>query len=464
MNAPAGVGPLDRGLDRAAGARLIPGNAVRHLIDGPQAYGAMLELIGTAHRWVHFENYIIRSDRTGQMFADHLIAAVKRGVRVRVLYDHFGSWRTRRSYWTALRNAGAAVRAHNPVNPLRPVRSLRRDHSKYVATDGVGAVVGGICIGDEWAGSQEQNRAPWRDTAALVTGPAVPALEYAFVRRWQAAGGRDTEKIPAEPEPCGDATVRVIDGVPGRGRLYRTIELLVTAAQERVWITDAYMLVPSPLYASLLAAARDGVDVRLLLPGKTDLPWIRDLTRVGYRELLDAGVRVWEWYEPVLHAKTVVVDDHWFKVGSSNLNPSSLFANHEMDVLVDQKEATAKAIHQFRRDLGKAVEIVRRPRRVPEKLAARLPPAIVRSQPAAPMSLPPATARELSRRAAVTLRHVAGGARRSITGAVFFVSLGLGALFVLLPRIMAYAVAAAAFWLSVSAAWQYFQRRRYHDE
>lgn len=464
MNAPAGAGPLDRGLDRAAGARLIPGNAVRHLIDGPQAYGAMLELIETAHRWVHFENYIIRSDRTGQMFADHLMAAAKRGVRVRVLYDHFGSWRTRRSYWGALRNAGAAVRAHNPVNPLRPIRSLRRDHSKYVATDGVGAVVGGICIGDEWAGSEERNRAPWRDTAALVTGPAVSALEYAFVRRWQAAGGRDTEKVPAEAVPCGDATVRVIDGVPGRGRLYRTIEFLVTAAQERIWITDAYMLAPSPLYAGLRAAARDGVDVRLLVPGKTDLPWIRDLSRVGYRELLDAGVRIWEWQGPGLHAKTVVVDERWYKVGSSNLNPSSLFANHEVDVLVEHSEATAEAIQQFRRDLANAVEIVRRPRRVPKKLAARLPPTIVRSEPVNPTALPPATPRELSRRAAVTLRHVAGGARRSIAGAVFFISLGAGALFLLLPRIMAYTVAAIAFWLSLNAAWQFFLRRRYHDE
>lgn len=465
MTPAAGGDPLDRALDRAAGARRIPGNAVRHLTDGPQAFSAMLGLIESAHRWIHFENYLIRADATGEIFARHLVAAARRGVRVRVLYDHFGSFRTRRSYWNALRNAGVTVRAYNRVNPFRPVRSIRRDHRKYVAVDGRAAVLGGICIGQEWAGAEGDDRAPWRDTAVHVAGPAVPALEYAFVRRWHAAGAPDVElPIPAEPEPCGDAVVRVIDGVPGRLRLYRTIQFLTAAAEERIWITDAYLVAPSPLYASLLAAARDRVDVRILVPGKTDLPWIRALTRVGYRELMEAGVRIWEWHGPMLHAKTVVIDDRWFKVGSSNLNPSSLLANDELDILVDDHAAAGEAIQQFRRDLGRSVEIVRRRRRMPAELAQRLPPLIVPAEPVDPDPARRRTARELSRRAVVTLRHVAGGARRSIAGALVFTSLGLGALFLLLPRVMAYVVAVFAFWLSLNAAWHFVQRRRYHDE
>lgn len=448
---------LDRALDRAAGARLIPGNSVRHLTDGPEVYSAMLAMIEAASRWIHFENYIIASDATGEIFADALIRAAKRGVRVRVLYDAFGSRGTRRSYWSVLRSAGIEARAFNRINPMRPLRSLRRDHRKLVSVDGLTAVVGGVCIGDEWAGSAEKRREPWRDTAVEVAGAAVPAIEVTFERLWREAGGDAAIDAGLRSDPQGDANVRVVEGTPGWLRLYRAIALLAAVAADRIWITDAYLVAPSPLFHGLIAAARDGVDVRVLVPGKTDVPWVRTLTRVGYRELLDAGARIWEWHGPMLHAKTAIVDDHWFKVGSSNLNPSSLFSNHELDLVVEDGAVVAQAIQQFRRDLAYAVEIVQRPRRVPEALAGRLPPALV---PAAPVERHhPRTARELSRRAAITVRQIAGGARRTITGAVFFVTVGVGVLLVALPRIMAYTLAVISFWLSLGAAMQFFRRR-----
>lgn len=456
----ADTGPLDRALDRASGSRLIPGNAVALLTDGPDTFSAMLALIEGARRWIHFENYIIRSDETGERFAAQLIAAARRGASVRVLYDHFGSRTTSRRFWRRLREGGVEVRAYNRVNPFRPIRSLRRDHRKYVSADGSGAVVGGLCIGDEWAGRPERSRAPWRDTAMRIAGPAVSALEYSFGRLWREAGGQDIEReIPAKPEVAGDATARVVEGVPGRLRLYRAVELMVAAVQSRLWVTDAYLVAPTPLFRGLIAAARDGVDVRLLLPGRTDIPALRLLTRVGYRELLEAGVRIFEWYGPMLHAKTVLVDDRWFKVGSTNLNPSSLISNHELDLIVEDRRAVEEGVQRFRRDLRYASEIVLRPRRVPQSLAQRLPPAVV---PAADATPPEhrRSVRELSQRAVVTVWHVAGGARRSLAGAALFVTLGAAALLVALPRVMAYILAAASFMLSIGAAVEFFRRRR----
>lgn len=451
---------LDRALDRAVGGRRIPGNAIRLLTDGPEVFGAAIGLIERATRWIHFENYIIRADGTGEIFAKHLGAAARRGVRVRVLYDAFGCRGTPRRFWAALRQAGVDVRAFRSINPLHPVRSLQRDHRKLVSVDGSAAVIGGVCIGDEWAGDPERDRAPWRDTAIEVEGPAVAALEQTFARLWRDARGTDALRTVPRPDAVGGAAVRIVDGLPRQLRLYRALELLMAAAAQRIWISDAYFMAPTPVYAALIAAARDGVDVRLLVPGKTDLPWIRTLARVGYRELLDAGVRIWEWHRTTLHAKTVLVDDRWFKAGSSNLNPSSLLSNHELDVLVDDEALAAAAQHQFRRDLARAVEVVIRARRAAVPLVRRLPAAVVAVEP---IVTAPRHPRDVSRRAVMTVWQVAGGARRSVAGAVLFVAVGVGALLVAVPRVMAYSLAALCLWLAAGAAGQFFRRRRYRD-
>src|SRR5437016_4101933 len=166
-------------------------------------------------------------------------------------------------------------------------------------------------------------------------------------------------------------TARVVEGVPGGARVYRAVQLLAAGAAQRLWITDAYLIPPAPLYASLLDAARDGVDVRLLVPGTSDVPVVRNFTRVGYRELLRAGVRVFEYQGPMLHAKTLVADRRWARVGSSNLNVSSLLTNYELDVVVESEPLTDALARQFERDLGAAREIAlvaRRSGRLPARL------------------------------------------------------------------------------------------------
>src|SRR5438874_13827007 len=138
------------------------------------------------------------------------------------------------------------------------------------------------CIGNEWAGDPARGRRPWRDTMVAVTGPAAAALDDAFASIWRRAGAPlPPDELEADPVECGSSTARVLSGVPGRARMYRAVQLLTASATDRLWITDAYLIAPPPLYASLLDAARAGVDVRLLVPGTSDLPVLRDSTRIG---------------------------------------------------------------------------------------------------------------------------------------------------------------------------------------
>src|SRR5207237_342275 len=276
--APAPPTELSRAIDRAAGGRPIGGNRLEHYPDSPRALDAMVAAIAAARATIHFENYIIRDDATGRRFADALAERARAGVRVRVLYDALGSLGTSHRYWRGLRQAGAEVRAFHPLLAPRPFELLQRDHRKLLATDGGWAMIGGLCIGDEWAGDPARGRRPWRDTMVAVAGPAAAALDGAFARIWSRAGpALPPEELAPDPAPCGSSIVRVVEGMPGRARVYRTVQLLVASAAERLWITDAYLIAPAPLYASLIDAARSGVDVRLLVPGASALPIRRDL-------------------------------------------------------------------------------------------------------------------------------------------------------------------------------------------
>src|SRR5207247_2783874 len=151
---------------------------------------------------------------------------------------------------------------------------------------------------------------------------------------------------------------------PRRARIYRAVQLLAASAAERLWITDAYLIAPAPLYASLLDAAQSGVDVRVLVPGASDLPVLRNFTRIGYRELLRAGVRIFEYRGPMIHAKTMLVDGRWARVGSSNLNVSSLLTNYELDLLAEGGGLCDALAEQFRRDLASSREIALQDRRL----------------------------------------------------------------------------------------------------
>jgi cardiolipin synthase A/B len=446
-------------LNRAAGGRPIPGNRVELLIDGRDTYAAMLDLIAHASRWIHFENYIIRSDSEGWRFAEALAARARDGLPVRVLYDAVGSMFTSRKLWRFLRGAGIEVRVFHPLRPLNIVTNFARDHRKLVVADGTGAVIGGLCIGCEWTGDGDAIR-PWRDTAVRLGGPAAAVLDQAFARTWAMSGVSLSDGEQAgRVTPEGEGEVRVIVGEPGRERAFRVIELLAAGSMERLWITDAYMVAPPRLFQALRDAARDGVDVRMLVPGSSDLPLIRNLSRIGYRDLLRSGVRIYEWDGPMLHAKTIVSDGRWVRIGSSNLNPSSLIGNYELDVLIEDQSLAESMERQFRLDIGRSREVHRRPLRGPRRISEALPTALTREEPELDPGRHRRPRHETRRRAVLALRALASNARRSVFVPLAVVFVALGLLFFVLPRQTAYVFGAICAWLAISAGREAFRRR-----
>lgn len=348
-----------RAMTRATGAAQLGGNRVHLQFDGPSTFDAWKEAIHGARRYVHFENYILRNDGVGREFRALLSQKAREGVEVRVLHDWVGCWATPRRYWRPYREAGVEVRAFNRPSLRDPLGLLQRDHRKLVCVDGEVAFLGGFCVGDEWAGVREQ--APWRDTGVEIRGPAAAAAARAFERIWEEVGDPVPEYLRAHPErtePVGETPAWIIEGEPWMSRVYRATQLVASWARERLWITDAYFVAPRPVQEALAAAARDGVDVRILVPAHNNWPWVGSLSRGGYRVLLEAGVRIFEWQGPMIHAKTAVADSTWCRVGSSNLNAASLLGNWEMDVGVLDPGLARAMEGLFLADLASSVEIV----------------------------------------------------------------------------------------------------------
>jgi cardiolipin synthase len=267
------------------------------------------------------------------------------------------------------------------------------------------------------------------------------------------------DEVPAEVAAAGTASVRVMVGEPVRERAYRATEFLLAGASSRVWVTDAYLVAPRRLYQALTDAAKAGVDVRLLVPGTSDLPLVRNLTRIGYRELLRAGVRIYEWNGPMLHAKTVVADGRWVRVGSSNLNHSSLLANYELDVLIDDERLATKMEAQFRLDIDQSAEVRVRPLRAPSAITRMLPPALAIPDPGRPSGHRRGM-RERRGRSVLVVRTLAAGARLAVFGPVSLALALVAVLFFVIPKAMGILFGTFSLWLSLVAGAEAIHRRR----
>ena len=357
----------DQTFARAAGAPLVPGNTVRILKNAEENYPAWLEAIASARSTIHFETYIIHRDDIGLQFAEALAERARHGVCVRLLYDWFGSWSfSLRGRWPMLARAGVEVRCFNPPRFDRPFGWVSRDHRKVITIDGRVAFVSGLCVGHRWIGDPERHVEPWRDTGVMIEGPAVADVELAFAETWAIAGVPlpatdlpDRASIPA----VGTVMARVVASTPTTAQLYRLDQLIAAGARRSLWLTDAYFVGTTLYVEALKSAAMDGVDVRLLVPGASDVPFIGSLSRAGYRPLLEAGVRVFEWNGSMLHAKTAVADSRWARVGSTNLNLTSWIGNWELDVAVEDEPFAHAMDAMYLDDLSHATEVVLTARR-----------------------------------------------------------------------------------------------------
>jgi len=449
---------IDQAFTRASGAPLVPDNRLRLLKDAPANFTAWLDAIRGARRTIYFENYIIEDDHVGIAFAEALAERARAGVCVRLIRDWLGCFNTAsRGFWRRLADAGVQLRVYNPPRWDRPLGWLQRDHRKVVSVDGEVAFVGGLCISQRWLGEPEKGNAAWRDTGVELSGPAVSYIERAFAQVWAATGPPLPPEELAAPEaiaPAGHTAVRVIADAPASAGFFRLEQLIAVAARRTLWLTDAYFVGMASHVEALRAAAKDGVDVRLLLPNASDIPAIVPISRAGYRSLLEAGVRVFEWNGTMLHAKTAVADGRWSRVGSSNLNWQSFMANYELDIEVEDETFAAAMEAMYLEDLQNATEIVLTGRRqrvrpdpgAPEQPRRRRRPPRGGSSVVATGALRAANAFG----AAVGRRRTLGPGDRRLALSVALVLTMLATVAVVWPRVVAWTFAAIAIWLALA--------------
>ena len=359
---------FSRALWRIASADVSCGNEVTLLRDGVGTFDAMLAMIDAAKGTVDFEGYIYRHDEIGDRFAKAFVGAAERGVKVRVLIDWLGRLPTPWSYFRRMEREGLEVRLFNPPGFRAWLGLLPRDHRKVLVADSRTGMTGGIGIGLEWKhGMIRRRRSPWRDTAVRMVGDAAKDLQQAFERMWLRSKGRRGPRQRVMRPPTSSflntrlhpgSLVGIIEGEPGRFRVSRSLQLQSVAAEKSIWIASAYFMPSGSEIEALSGAARDGVDVRVLVPSRYDHFWLRGLMTRSYHRLLRNGVRIWEWRGEMMHAKTSVVDGRWLRVGSTDFNPLGVAINYELDAVIEDTALGAVAEAMFLEDLQQSRELV----------------------------------------------------------------------------------------------------------
>jgi cardiolipin synthase len=371
-------------LRRIDQAPILRGNRVEVFFSGEKAFASMSRDIEAAEREILMEAYIWKDDSTGQAFSSALARAATRGVAVRVLADAHGSLSTRSVFWQEMRRRGIEVRLFHPLLPYLWFYPLR-NHRKILVVDRRVAYTGGMNISNEYGSSVSASADVWRDTHARIEGPTAWELAIVFSEGWMRAGGTPFELPPLPLVSENEARILVLDSRPGRGHRESASALaaILAAARRSVWITNAYFAPKRVAIELLGSAAERGVDVRLLLPGRSDVELVRHAGHGSFSDLLARGVRLFEYEPAVLHAKTLVADDYVSVVGSTNMDFRSFHLNAECNlVILDARTARTLAM-AFENDLEDAAEIREGPwsrRRLPHRaadwLARRLSPLL----------------------------------------------------------------------------------------
>ncbi|MFO0934238.1 MAG: cardiolipin synthase [Planctomycetota bacterium] len=330
--------PADRLLVRLARLPFTRGNEASLLVDGEDTFRSLLDGIDRATRYVLVQFYILRADGLGRALKERLVAKAKAGVRVYVLYDEVGSLGLPRAYVGELTQTGAVVLPFNTRRGRANRFQLNfRNHRKLVIVDGREAWAGGLNVGDEYLG-HDRRFGPWRDTHVHVHGPAVVSLQVAFLEDWHWASGAGLE-LDWEAHKVADPGLRVLVLPTGPADQDETCSLfftdLIHHARTRLWIASPYFVPDDAVMSALVIAAMRGVDVRILLPERSDslLVW---LARHAYVEACErAGVKLFLYARGFLHQKVMVVDERFAAVGTANLDNRSLRLNFELTVLFD---------------------------------------------------------------------------------------------------------------------------------
>jgi len=370
-----------------SGSPLYTGNSVSVLRDGPDTFAATFAAIHSAQHYIYLEYYIFEDvSFNGEQLADLLIARQRQGVQIDVIYDGVGSLATPGELFERLRTAGIRVRQFNPIGSS-PFSINDRDHRKILIADGQVAIIGGVNLSVDYESGSGSGSAPgnadapapaaapapagspapqpsherWHDVDLQIEGPVVRELKGLFEQHWRVQGGSADELAPDGQalSARGDEVVRVIGSQGGQltPHYYATLISAIRSAATHIWVTAAYFVPTLQEKHALARAARRGVDVRLLLPSHSDSAAALAAQQSHYSDLLEAGVKIYERGDGILHSKTVVVDGVWSIVGSSNFDHRSVLFNDEVDAVVISAATGAQLERYFQQDLEHATEI-----------------------------------------------------------------------------------------------------------
>lgn len=361
--APVGSVAFQHELRRFTQTAMEPGHRVELLVDGPMTLAHLDQDLRRARSSIAVQSYYCEPGVVADWLRDRLIERARAGVRVRFLRDGFGCNSLTAGWIDSLQRSGAIVATLRPVRWWAIHESMHRSHVRIVTIDGAIGYVGGFGIADKWIDHGGEPR--WRESAARFTGPAVSQLATAFAVGWLNATGTmltgpSLAAPPAVPSPEGGAAA----GVMFTQRAYGTpvperfLALAIAAARKRVWIANSYFVPNAALRGWLIAAARRGVDVRVLAPSATiDIPFTRWAGRSTFPELLHGGVRIYEYLPAMMHAKAMIIDDEFASIGSLNLDNLSLRINDEAVLHVQDRAFVEIMAAQYEKDLSRSIEI-----------------------------------------------------------------------------------------------------------
>lgn len=352
------------------GSPLIKGNKVKLLVDGPATYDAMFRAIRNAKNHINIETYILEDDEAGRKLADLLLRKRARGVQVNIIYDSYGSSGTPYSFFDRLRDGGVNVVAYNPLNPLKIAGKRRvyyRDHRKILIIDGRLAITGGVNFsqvyssGPSRGGREKGTPLPWRDTDVQIEGPAVAEFQKLFLDTWQRQKGPELKKgkfFPSLKEK-GKDLIQVIGSVSGQENRTTFIMYVsaISFAANSIHMTNAYFAPDIQTLKALTDAAGRGVDVKIIVPKTSDMPLSLYAGQYHYSELLDAGVKLYQRRNAMLHAKTAVIDGVWSTVGSTNMDFWSFARNDEVNAIIISSEFAPEMEELFARDIEESDRI-----------------------------------------------------------------------------------------------------------
>ncbi len=366
-------------MEAVSGSPLVAGNKVMLLTDGPATYDSMFQAILQAHDHINFETYIFEDDEVGRRFADLFLQKQREGVQVNLVYDSVGSMDTPISFFKRLREGGIQALEFNPINPLKIRREWllnHRDHRKMLIVDGEIAFTGGVNISEVYtkrpsgglsgiasgfpynlpSGKEPQGpKESWRDTEVRIEGPAVAEFQKLFLDTWRRENGPELPKRNYFPplKPQGKDLVEVVGSTPEPERpiTYLMYVSAFTHAEYSIHLTTAYFVPDKQTIRALTDAVKRGVDVKIILPGYSDLGASFYAGRSHYTKLLKSGVKLFERREAILHAKTAVIDGVWSTIGSTNMDLWSFMRDDEVNAVVLSLDFAGKMEELFTKDL-----------------------------------------------------------------------------------------------------------------